>query len=175
MHGRFQRTYNSGVAWRMGGKFQRTYSSHREACPSSASSHWTLLHAPPHPTPPHPPVLYKTPRPSKGRGPTTINPSYWRRCQEVTDGISSHNWCWWSPQSQEDVRRIPENAAPWCGNCQVKLPGMDFWSNFLGFRKIKSPNHHFFTLWLFNITMENDHHSFTIWLWLTVCHGIDDP
>ena len=29
---------------------------------------WTLLHAPPHPTPP--PDVYKTPRPSKGRGPT---------------------------------------------------------------------------------------------------------
>ena len=41
--------------------------SHRQACPSAASSHWTLLHAPPHPTPPD---VYKTPRPSKGRGPT---------------------------------------------------------------------------------------------------------
>ena len=28
----------------------------------------TLIHAPPHPTPP--PDVYKTPRPSKGRGPT---------------------------------------------------------------------------------------------------------
>ena len=28
--------------------------SHRQACPSSASSHWTSLHAPPHPTLPHP-------------------------------------------------------------------------------------------------------------------------
>ena len=31
---------------------------------------WTLLHAPPHPTPP--PDVYKTPRPSKGRGPTNL-------------------------------------------------------------------------------------------------------
>ena len=31
---------------------------------------WTLLHAPPHPTPP--PDVYKTPRPSKGRGPTSL-------------------------------------------------------------------------------------------------------
>ena len=30
---------------------------------------WTLLHASPHPTPPHSPDVYKTPRPSKGRGP----------------------------------------------------------------------------------------------------------
>ena len=124
----------SNVAWRVSGKFKRIYSSHRETCPSSASSHerftcpnpphptraymhlpaatdkhvlppqvhmnvlhapthptppvhtctyrqpqtsmsflrkftWTLLHAPP-PTPPHPPDVYKTPRPSKGRGPT---------------------------------------------------------------------------------------------------------
>ena len=35
---------------------------------------WTLLHAPPHPkpAPPHPPDVYKTPRPSKGRGPTSF-------------------------------------------------------------------------------------------------------
>ena len=33
---------------------------------------WTLLHAPPHPNPPHPPDVYKTPRPSKGRGPTIL-------------------------------------------------------------------------------------------------------
>ena len=31
---------------------------------------WTLLHAPPHHTPPHSTDVYKTPRPSKGRGPT---------------------------------------------------------------------------------------------------------
>ena len=51
--------------------------SHREACPSSASSHerYYMPHPTPthptplHPTPPQPPDVYKTPRPSKGRGP----------------------------------------------------------------------------------------------------------
>ena len=42
--------------------------SHGQACPSSASSHGCYYM--PQPTPPHPPDVYKTPRPSKGRGPT---------------------------------------------------------------------------------------------------------
>ena len=42
--------------------------NHRQACPSPASSHERYYM--PHPTPPHPPDVYKTPRPSKGRGPT---------------------------------------------------------------------------------------------------------
>ena len=42
--------------------------SHRQACPSSASSHERYYM--PHPTPPRPPDVYKTQRPSKGCGPT---------------------------------------------------------------------------------------------------------
>ena len=132
MSGKFQRTYNSvawrmsgkfqrtcsNVAWRMSGKFQRTYIAWHDAewkVPENLQRSmsflrkitWTLLHAPPHPTPPlhtctywqpqtrmsflrkftwtllhapphpkpappHPPDVYKTPRPSKGRGPTSF-------------------------------------------------------------------------------------------------------
>ena len=89
---KFKRTYSS-VAWRMNAKFKRTCnSSHRVACPSSASLHersymphptppmntctcrqpqssmsfiskftWTLVHAPPHPTPLHPTPPQPTP------------------------------------------------------------------------------------------------------------------
>ena len=67
MSGKFQRTY-SNVAWRMSGKFQRTYIAWHDAWVESSRElrvatekrsmsflrkfTWTLLHAPPHPTPP---------------------------------------------------------------------------------------------------------------------------
>ena len=66
MSGKFKRTY-SKVAWRMQGKFQRTYIAWHDAWVESSreltvatEKHvlrkftWTLLHAPPHPTRPHP-------------------------------------------------------------------------------------------------------------------------
>ena len=55
---------------------------------------WTLIHAPPHPTPPHPtrphpPNVHKTPRPSKGRGPTKLllilTYTYWRYMQTIRE------------------------------------------------------------------------------------------
>ena len=78
MTAKFKRTYSS-VAWRMNGKITWTLihapaGSHRVACPSSASSHERSYM--PHPTPPHPPNVHKTPRPSKGRGPTNLTGYY---------------------------------------------------------------------------------------------------
>ena len=82
MSGKFQRTYREACP-SSASSHERYYmphptpphpcihaptGSHREACPSSASSHERYYM--PHPTPPQPPDVYKTPRPSKGRGPT---------------------------------------------------------------------------------------------------------
>ena len=72
MSGKFQRTY-SNVAWRMSGKFQRTYIAWHDAewkVPENLQRSmsflrkitWTLLHAPPHPTPPVHTCTYRQPQ-----------------------------------------------------------------------------------------------------------------
>ena len=77
MSGKFQRTY-SNVAWRMSGKFQRTYIAWHDAWVESSRELTVATEK--HVLPPQvhmnvitcpPPDVYKTPRPSKGRGPTT--------------------------------------------------------------------------------------------------------
>ena len=107
---------------------------------------WTLIHAPPHPTP-HPPNVNKTPRPSKGRGPTRHHPgSEWKSIRDIVWNLDqslhiSVPTAWHGESAISQVENIWQNQL--CGlvpggirgNCRLPWTHARCWCRRISFSK----------------------------------------